>query len=188
MDEHLTEQKEDSFFKETIRFALITLAIVVPIRFFIAEPFIVSGESMVPTFANGNYLIVDRLTWKFEEPKRGEVVIFRYPRDTSKYFIKRIVGLPGDTVTVSGSSITITNAEHPDGFSLDQSYIERKEQQNFSTSVPPDSYFVLGDNRPQSSDSRTWGFVPRENMIGRALVRLFPFTQISLFPGSHVSE
>ncbi|HEY4504381.1 MAG TPA: signal peptidase I [Candidatus Paceibacterota bacterium] len=132
-------------------FIIITLTIVIPIRFFIVQPFIVQGASMVPTFQNGDYLIVDEISYHFNEPKRGDVIIFKYPKDTSKYFIKRVEGMPGDIV---------------DGKKL-----------------PDNQYFVLGDNRNASSDSRIWGSVPRRNIVGRPLVRLLPLGKIDLFPG-----
>lgn len=180
--------KKESFFQETIKFALITLAIVLPIRLFIAEPFIVSGTSMLPTFENGEYLIIDRLTYRFEEPVRGEVVVFRYPKDPSKYFIKRIIGLPGEEINITGNKITIKNTNNPEGFELDQSFISRQSPSNVSTKLGSDEYFVMGDNRPASSDSRYWGSLPKNHIVGRALVRLFPFTRISVFPGDHASK
>lgn len=180
--------KKESFFQETTRFALITLAIVLPVRLFVAEPFIVSGTSMQPTFENKEYLIVDRLSYRFEEPKRGEVVIFRYPRDPSKYFIKRIIGLPGETVSISGNKITIKNDDYKDGFELDQSYITRQSPGNLSINVGENEYFVMGDNRPSSSDSRIWGTLPEENIVGRAFLRLYPITKISVFPGEHLEK
>lgn len=179
------KEKQESFFKETIRFAIITLVIVIPIRLFVAEPFIVSGASMQPTFENGDYLIVDRLTYHFEEPERGDVVIFRYPKDPSKYFIKRIVGLPLETVELNGLKIIIKNKDNPDGFELDQSYITRQNPEKFSTTLPREGYFVMGDNRPQSSDSRIWGILPRDHLVGRAFARLFPFESLDLLPGEH---
>src|SRR3989344_4971247 len=100
--------KMREFIKETLRLFLSVLLIVLPIRFFIAQPFIVSGASMVPTFHDGEYLIVDQISYRFEEPERGEVIIFKYPNDTSKYYIKRIIGLPGENIKVIGSEVTIT--------------------------------------------------------------------------------
>lgn len=179
------EPRNESFFVEMVRFGLITLAIVLPIRFFIAEPFIVSGASMEPTFETGDYLIIDQLSYRFEDPKRGEVVIFRYPNNPSKYFIKRIVGLPGETVIVSEGSITIKNVEHPEGLSLGEEYISLKDMSSGIYNVKNDEYFVMGDNRPASSDSRSWGPLPQENIVGRAFVRLFPPSTIGFLPGNH---
>ncbi len=136
---------------DLLPFIIGTLAIVLPIRLFIAQPFIVQGASMVPNFQNGDYLIVDELSYRFKEPEKGDVIIFKYPKDTSKYFIKRIEGMPGETV----GDLTLSS----------------------------DQYYVLGDNRDASSDSRIWGPVPRKNIVGRPLVRLLPVRELSLFPG-----
>ena len=180
------QKREGNFLWELIKFAVIAFIIVVPIRTFVAQPFIVSGASMEPTFENADYLIVDELSYHLEKPTYGDVVIFRYPKDPSKYFIKRIIGIPGDTVKLSGARVTIVNAAHPQGFELDQSFIPEGRQSNDHSELTLGSgeYFVLGDNRKASSDSRYWGALPEENIIGRAFVRLFPINQIELFPGS----
>ncbi|MEK7567391.1 MAG: signal peptidase I [Patescibacteria group bacterium] len=184
----MEEKKEESFFKEIFRFAIITLVVVLPIRFFIAEPFIVSGASMEPTFEDTDYLIVDRITYSLENPERNDVIIFRYPKNPEKYFIKRIIGLPEETVTISGNNITIRNKNNPEGFNLDQTYITFKSEGKFQVTLKKDEYFVMGDNRSHSSDSRIWGAVPRENIIGRAFLRLFPPKSIDIFPGKINSE
>ena len=114
-----TKTKWQSFW-ELVRFAFIALIIVIPIRVFIAEPFIVSGSSMVPTFENGDYLIIDKVSYELGSPKRDDVVVFRYPGDTSKFFIKRIIGLPNETVDIKGNEVTITNGDYKDGFKLDR--------------------------------------------------------------------
>lgn len=182
------QSREVSLLKEMVHFALLTIAIVLPIRLFVAEPFIVSGASMEPTFDTGEYLIVDRLSYRFEEPSRGEVIIFRYPLDPDKYFIKRIVGLPGETVELSGKEIRIKNSQNKEGFSLDQTYITHQRNDYLSFTLGPAQYFVLGDNRSASSDSRSWGTLPRENIVGRAFLRLFPLTKITVFPGAHTEK
>lgn len=151
-----TPQKQESFFGELARFAIIAIVVVFPIRVFIAQPFVVAGASMEPTFENGEYLIVDQLTYRLDAPERGDVVIFRYPRDPSKFFIKRVIGLPGETVTLSGTEITVTGAAHPGGLILDETYLAGGHDDTFLTvSLAADEYFVLGDNRNASSDSRT---------------------------------
>jgi len=172
-------------FWEIIQFAVIALAIVIPIRAFVAQPFVVSGTSMVPTFENGDYLIVDELSYRFESPHRGDVVVFKYPKDQSLYFIKRIIGLPGDTVSISGSQVTIYNAAHPEGIALDEPYIVNKSSSVSTTVVTPGNYFVMGDNRPASSDSRFWGLVPAKLLTGRAFLQLLPLNHIGVFPGAH---
>jgi len=171
---------------EIVRFSLIALLIVLPIRLFIAQPFIVSGASMETTFLTGQYLIVDQLTYHMNEPKRGEVIVFRYPKDPSKFFIKRIIGLPGDTITISGNEVTIINAENPDGVKLDEPYVHEMRPNTTITEVlGVGEYFVMGDNRNASSDSRAWGVLQREKIIGRAFLRLFPLSEMNIFPGEY---
>lgn len=180
-----TEKKEPHPLAEIIQFALIALIIVVPVRWFIAQPFIVSGASMESTFHSGEYLIVDQISYRFEEPEAGDVVIFRYPRNPSTFFIKRIIGVPGDTVSIDGNVVTITNEKHPNGYVLTESYVDAMTPNTFLTEeLGEREYFVMGDNRDKSSDSRAWGVLQRENIIGRAFLRLFPFTQLDIFPGA----
>ncbi|MFA6459274.1 MAG: signal peptidase I [Candidatus Paceibacterota bacterium] len=186
----LGEQKKSPFFtqaREWTKTILIALAIALPIRFFIAEPFIVSGASMDPTFASGQFLIVDRLSYRLEEPKRGDVVIFRYPNDPKIYFIKRIVGLPGESIRINEGKVDIVNSEHPEGITLDESYIAaaHASKDDFVKQLGTTEYFVMGDNRLQSSDSRAWGPLDRHYIIGRPVARLLPVTELSLFPGEH---
>jgi len=170
---------------EIIRFAVLAIIIVVPIRMFIAQPFIVSGASMDTTFENGQYLIVDQLTYHLSEPQRGDVVVFRYPRDPSKFFIKRVIGIPGDTVTIEESDVTIINETYPTGLTLDEPYVASMLPTAPLTEVlGPREYFVMGDNRDQSSDSRVWGVLQEERIIGRAWLRLFPPPTIDFLPGS----
>lgn len=177
------EKKELSL----LSFILIVIAIVVPVRIFIAKPFIVSGTSMSPTFESWHYLIIDQVTYQLREPERGEVIVMKYPLDTSRYFIKRIIGLPGDTVIINGSGITIKNAENKDGVLLSEPYVAdiNKSENHLITELGPDEYYVMGDNRGASADSRYWGTLPKKDIVGRAYVRLFPFTQIEYLPGVH---
>lgn len=183
-----TEPK-DSVFADIFQFALIAILIVVPIRLFIAQPFIVSGASMEDTFHSGEYLIVDQLTYHFENPQRGDVIVFRYPRDPSKYFIKRIIGVPGDTITIEDGVISIVNEAYPDGFILSESYAETMPPAGKLTeTVGEREFFVMGDNRDQSSDSRAWGVLQEERIIGRAWVRLFPPQEVDYLPGAASPE
>lgn len=184
-----TNKRSDSSPGELLRFAIIALIIVLPIRWFVALPFIVSGASMEETFHNNEYLIVDQLTYKFENPARGDVIVFRYPRDPSKYFIKRVIGLPGETVSIDGSNVTITNSEHPEGLVLDEPYAQiERAMGNLTQELGEGEYFVMGDNRDQSSDSRVWGTLEESKIIGRALLRLFPLNEVGLFPGSYNTD
>jgi signal peptidase I len=165
-------------FKEEVydlfKVVVISLIIVLPIRLYIAQPFIVRGASMEPNFLNGEYLIVDEISYRLDEPQRGDVIVFRYPEDPSQFFIKRIIGLPHDTVIIKGGTVTIVNDEVPDGLLLDEAYIsiETLTAPDGETIVGPDEYFVLGDNRSFSSDSRRWGTLDEEFLVGRAWLRL----------------
>jgi signal peptidase I len=127
------------------------------------------------TFESGQYLVVDQVSYQFHEPRRGDVVVFRYPKDPSKFFIKRVIGLPGDTVIIEGSTVRIKNEASPEGFVLNEPYIKSMRNNNNVTETLGDrEYFVMGDNRDQSSDSRVWGVLQEERIVGRAFVRLFP--------------
>jgi signal peptidase I len=181
----MLEEKRENFFTELLKFALVAVIIVLPMRLFVAQPFIVSGISMVPTFEDAQYLIIDEATYHFSAPKRGDVIVFRYPKDPSQFFIKRIIGLPGETVHISGNTVSVSKT---DGSSvvLDESYIvNHGNGSDADYTVPADDYFVMGDNRPESSDSRIWGPLPRQNIVGRVFVRLLPIQEASVFPGSH---
>lgn len=187
MNEDKSPIKEEHPLTEIVRFSLIAILIVVPIRLFIAQPFIVSGASMEDTFHTGEYLIVDQVSYYFDQPSRGEVIIFRYPRDPSKFFIKRIIGVPGDTVSIENGIVTITNDENPEGFVLDESYIdsgEMPEAAPMSETLGEREYFVMGDNRDESSDSRSWGVLQEERIVGKAWVRLFPPQEFDYLPGA----
>lgn len=177
--------KKSSFLKDIAIFAIIALAVVLPIRFFIAQPFIVDGASMDPTFATNQYLIVDEVTYRFEPVSRGDVIIFKYPGDTSKYFIKRVIGLPGETIQIEGTKILIKNKDNPQGFTLTEDYIKPANfvSDHILTTLSSTQYYVMGDNRGASFDSRAWGPLDKKYIIGRPFVRLFPLNQISLFPG-----
>ena len=172
-------------FWELVRFALIAIIIVVPIRIFIAQPFIVSGSSMVPTFQDGQYLVVDEISYIIGTPKRDDVVVFRNPNNTKVFFIKRIIGLPGETVDVKGNDVFITNKEHPNGFKLDQSFLVNNGGIDGHMELKDNEYYVMGDNRPASSDSRYWGAVPKNLLVGRVFLRLLPPNKISLLPGHY---
>lgn len=188
---HTTEVKKikkENTFWEIFKFTLIALLIVIPIRLYVAQPFIVSGASMEPTFNNGQYVIVDQLSYRiFKDPERGEVIIFRFPNNPSKFYIKRIIGLPGDTVTLRGKTVLISNDLNLDVFELTEPYLDEVKTRNdfLTTTLDEDEYFVLGDNRRASSDSRIWGVLPKNLIVGRALIRLLPFNTISILPGEY---
>src|ERR1700683_5010178 len=156
MDEHRVRGEES--YLSLAAYTLVALALAILIRIFVAAPFVVDGTSMLPTFQNWNYLIVDRISYDFEQPQRGDVVVLELPEDTSRDLIKRVIGLPGDTVIISGSkpTITIVNAQYPNGFVLNEPYIDPANYggpTNITVTLGADQYYVLGDNRDVSADS-----------------------------------
>lgn len=173
---------------DLIKFAAIALAIVIPIRMYIAQPFVVSGDSMVPTFHDGEYLIVDELSYSLKGPHRGDVVIFKYPNDPSRYFIKRIIGMPNEKIVLKDGQVTITNKEYPQGFILNEPYINEEFHATYNYATGDEEYFVMGDNRNRSSDSRVWGILPRKLMTGRAYLRLLPISKVDYLPGAYIES
>ncbi|MFH0987354.1 MAG: signal peptidase I [Patescibacteria group bacterium] len=167
---------------ETIEIFLIALAIVIPIRYFLFQPFFVSGASMEPNFQSGEYLLIDEISYRVRDPQRGEVVVFRYPQNPSIFFIKRITALPGETIEIKRGTIKIYNLEFPQGKILKESYIEDPTAGDIKMSLKKDEYFVMGDNRDHSSDSRSWGGVKREYIVGRAWLSVFPLKGIKFLP------
>jgi len=180
------EQPKPSFIKELITFIVLALIIVVPIRLYIAQPFIVNGSSMSPTFETGQYLIVDQISYRFDEPERGDVIIFRFPNDPSKFFIKRIIGLPNETVELIGENVFITtrNENGTERIELDEEYVVLEKENSNTTTLGETEYFVMGDNRLASLDSRSWGPLEEEFIIGRAYLRLLPFGKLGILPGN----
>lgn len=182
-DQKSSLNKKLSLLKEVILFAIIAFGIVMPFRKFIAEPYIVSGSSMFPTFKTGNYLIVDKISYRFEEPKRFDVIVLAYPKDTSRDFLKRIIGLPNEIVKIENGKVTIINDQNTNGFVLSEDYVQLSKMDNMEFKLNSDEYFVMGDNRRDSFDSRYFGTVPRIDVLGKPIARLFPFNNIDLKPG-----
>jgi len=170
------EEKSASGLWEFVKVLIISVAIVLPIRAYVAQPFIVSGSSMEPNFHDGEYLVIDELSYQFRKPERGEVIVFRFPLNPREFFIKRIIGLPGETIQIENSKIII------DGSLLSEPYLPATFETAPDTKVTllENQYFVLGDNRGHSSDSRVWGVLERSKMMGRALLRLWPLSRIGI--------
>jgi signal peptidase I len=179
----MNEERGENFFIELLKIAVPVILIVVVIRVWIAQPFIVSGLSMDPTFDTGQYLLIDELTYHFNEPERGDVIIFKYPKDPKQYFIKRIIGLPGETLTITNADVAIVRPDGTREYLKEPYLVHVGNGAAMTVTLGQDEYFVMGDNRTDSSDSRFWGELPRQNIIGRALVRLFPVSKLGLFPG-----
>ncbi len=165
-----------SFFLEILQIVFLALVVVLPIRYFVFQPFIVKGQSMEPNFEEGDYLIIDEITYRFREPKRGEVIVFKNPKNPSQKFIKRIVGLPGETIEIEeGKVIVLKDGEKKvldESSYLNSSYTYG----NLKISLSENEYFVLGDNRSFSFDSRQFGPVQKKQIIGRVVLRLWPIS------------
>jgi len=172
------------FVIELAEVVIISLAIILPIRYFLVQPFYVKGASMEPTFDDHEYLIIDEISYRFREAERGEVIVFRYPNDPSQYFIKRIVGLPGETVTVRDNQVIISGGSAEEPFVLDEAeYLpaEKRTSGDESVTLGQDEYFVLGDNRGSSLDSRSFGPLPERHIVGRVWIRGWPLDRVTLF-------
>ena len=173
------------FFWEVAKIVILALLIVIPIRYFVFQPFIVKGLSMTPAFHDGDYLIVDEFSYHFGEPERGEVVVFKYPRDPSQRFIKRIIGLPGEQVKMEGGRIIITNKFGKEEILDESDYLSLSQGSLFDTELiklGENEYFILGDNRAHSFDSRRWGPLSREFIVGRVLLRAWPPRAMAFIP------
>ena len=164
-------------------YALLALLIITPIRIWVAQPFVVSGNSMLPSLQEGDYLIVDELSYATHNPQRGDLIIFHYPLDPNLVFIKRIVALPGEGVRVHNGIVTITSSSSTSTRVLSEPYraISAVPKEDVSVRLHDDEYYVLGDNRIASSDSRAWGPLLKTFIIGRASMRLLPFPRMGLF-------
>lgn len=170
------------FVFEVVKIVIIALLIVIPIRYFIFQPFFVRGQSMEPTFESGDYLIVDEISYRFRSPQRGDIIVFKYPNDISQRYIKRIIALPGETVEIKDNKVIISNSEGTQ--TLDESaYLSSSVETYGDTRITlnSDEYFAMGDNRASSSDSRRWGPVPKEDVIGRVFVRAWPIVAFAKF-------
>jgi signal peptidase I len=137
---------------------------------------------MEPNFENGDYLIVDEISYRFEKPQRGEVIVFKYPNDISQRYIKRIIGLPEETIEIKDGKIEVFNKEG-EKVLKETDYLPQAVSTlgDIKTTLKENEYFVLGDNRLSSSDSRRWGSVPKEDIIGRVIFRAWPFTTLAKF-------
>lgn len=178
------------FIWDFLKVFLIALAIIIPVRFYLFQPFIVTGKSMQPNFHDGEYLIIDEISYHFSDPIRGQVAVIRSPEDNSQFFIKRIIGLPGETVEISGGKVTIRNKENARGFMLDETYLPSSTATfgNIKVTLAADQYYVLGDNRIASSDSRYFGPINRSTIIGKVFVRAFPLDRFSTFSAPQYSD
>jgi signal peptidase I len=195
-----------SFAWDVLKITIITVAIVAPIRFLLVQPFFVKGASMEPNFDDGQYLVINEWGYKqtnigignwhffivepFKELQRGDVAIFRFPLDTTQYYIKRVIGLPGETIEIADGQVKISNQQNLDGFILDESkYLPDGFTSGENKTVLKDKeYFVMGDNRQASYDSRRWGPVPFNDIIGKAWMRIWPFNNATIFSAPQYAQ
>jgi signal peptidase I len=166
------------FLTDVLKTILLAAIIVIPIRTFVFQPFLVRGASMEPNYYQGDYLIVDQFSYLFQEPQRGEVIVFDPPTSTNKRFIKRIIGLPGETVSIEDGDIYIEK-EGERWFLDEYSYLEVDTDGRLRVEIPENNYFVLGDNRASSLDSRSWGVLPKKNIIGKVALQISPATTLA---------
>ncbi len=172
------------FVLEIVQIVIISAAIILPIRYFLIQPFYVKGASMEPNFYDREYLIIDELSYRFNDPVRGDIAVFRYKNDPSEFFIKRVIGLPSETVEIVNGKVKIYNKEHVNGILLDEDYLTDVYTplgKYNKVTLAEDEYFVLGDNREASLDSRMFGTVQRSDIVGRVWVRGLPLSRIGVF-------
>lgn len=184
---------------ETAKTLGVIALVAVIIRAFLIQPFLVQGESMDPNLQDGNYLLISQISYTLGSPRRGDIVVFKAPPEPDTNYVKRIIGLPGETVRLQNGQFQITNEAHPSGFTLREPYETRDTRTQAdggqtSWELGAKEYFVVGDNRipGRSSDSRNWGPVARNLLIGKVWLRVYPLSEFGTIPherptGSSVS-
>ncbi|MCR4328143.1 MAG: signal peptidase I [Patescibacteria group bacterium] len=175
---------------EIFEIALIAVGSVFLVRTFLVQPFVVSGSSMIPNFENGDYLLVDELTYHFRSPERGEVVVFKYNDGSATYFIKRIIGLPGEQVSIKNNEINVMLPNEGGVVPISEPYLSSGVVTGGDAeyTLGSDEYFVMGDNRSFSFDSRSWGPLSADNLVGIARIRLWPLSQLTAFAAPQYSR
>lgn len=177
-----------SFFLDIIETLVIAMSIFLVVYLFFLQPHQVNGQSMVPTFQNGDYLLTDKVSYRFGDPQRGDIVVFHAPpaancaKGTGCDFIKRVIGLPGETVKIQSSQIMVDNQPLQEQY-IPAEYVTEAEaylKRVGVVTLDANEYFVVGDNRPYSSDSRAWGPITKSDIVGRAFFRYWP-AQVSGF-------
>lgn len=173
-----------SFIWETVKIIIVSLIIIIPVRYYVIQPFYVKGASMEPNFYDHEYLIINEISYRFNAPQRGDIVVFRYPKSPSDFFIKRVIGLPNEKVEIVNNKIIIYNQANPNGLVLDESsYLPNGADMlgEISIQLNTDEYYVLGDNRMSSLDSRSFGPIARADIVGKTWVRGWPFSRFKVF-------
>jgi len=171
--------------KEWVEPIILAIILALIIRTFFFQAFKIPTGSMRPTLIERDRVLVNKILYKYKEPQRGDIIVFRYPVDGKRDFIKRLVGLPGETIEIKQGKILINQEKLSEDSPLRQFYYYNRDDWFYgkgdqAIEIPEDSYFVLGDNSAQSSDSRNWGFVPKDNLIGKAFMVYWPPKRVRL--------
>ena len=190
-------QSQIAYLKDVVKIVVISLLIIIPVRFFVIQSFTVEGSSMFPSYHAGDYILVDKISYNFSEPSRGDVIVFHPPdyengshscawNYESGTHIKRIIGLPNETLVLEGDNVRIVKTDSEVGIPINEGYIQGSTGIVLGSgsrviALGEDQYFVMGDNRPQSLDSRCWGTLDKDNIIGKLWVRLWPLGDIEFF-------
>ncbi|MDD4994950.1 MAG: signal peptidase I [Patescibacteria group bacterium] len=170
------------FIFEIVQVVAISLAIIIPIRYFLIQPFYVKGASMEPNFYDHEYLIIDELSYRLGDPDRGDIIVFRYPADPKQYFIKRVIGLPNETIEIKDGQVFVYNEGNAEGTEMQEEYLENVYTAGQKkVKLRGDEYYVLGDNRGSSLDSRSFGPVNRDYIVGRVWLRGWPVNKLKMF-------
>lgn len=162
--------------KEVIESVVIAVLLAVVIRVFLFQFFVIPSASMEPTLTEGDMIAANKIVYRFSEPKRGDIIVFKYPLDPERDFVKRLIGLPGEKLQIKSSTLYINGKVTP------EPYLPKglKFQDYGPVTVPKDKFFMMGDNRNDSLDSRSWGEMPRENIIGKASFIYWPINRMKI--------
>jgi signal peptidase I len=169
------------FFLEVIKVVVLSAITIFIVRTYLFKPFVVEGQSMEPAYYSKEYLLIDELSYRFREPARGETIVLRAPVIKKEYYLKRIVGLPGERVKIEENKVIIFNDQFPQGTVVEEDYLVQKTMDKVNVILGPDEYFVMGDNRGESYDSRKFGPIQRSSIVGRTWFRGYPFNRVSFF-------
>ncbi len=171
-----------TFFLDIVEVVVFAIAIFLFLYLLVLQPHKIKGASMEPNFPNGQYLLTDKVTYRFREPERGDVIVFKAPTNNGEEFIKRIIAVPGETILLKDGNVFINGSQLRENYLADELKTQAggylKEGLQFD--IPAGHFMVLGDNRPFSSDSRSWGFITKEDITGRAWVVYWPIPDAGL--------
>lgn len=169
---------------EFIKIAILAAITIGAVRYFVFKPFIVHGASMVPNFYENEYLIIDEISYRFKGPERGDIIVTRNPNKTDEFFLKRVIGLPGEHIIVRDGVVRIATKDNPAGAALEEPYLPSREftPGTVDITLAADELYVMGDNRDASFDSRMFGPLTRNLVVGKVLLRGWPFDRAQRFP------